>query len=444
VSRYRSYGLLACGGLLMILTGVGLYAQHENQSAAFVAVALLQGAVYLAAAMLIWRGNASQAGSLLAVLAVAAALRIAVLTAPPYLSSDIYRYIWDGRVTAAGLNPYRYIPTDPQLERLRDSEIFPEINRNNYAPTIYPPLAQVIFLIVTRISESVLAMKTAMVVFEAIAIALLLRLLVAASLPAERIVLYAWHPLPIWEFAGSGHIDAAIVMLVALALWNRRRFDGWPTGLALAAGVLVKLYPGVLFPAFYRRWDWRMPAVFMGFIVLAYLPFLGVGWRVFGFLPDYMAEEGFTGAGSGFYLWSLVQLIWPFGQRAVFLCAALSTLLLGGLAVWAAFGRRASENAVTGAAVLAGTLMLLLSPHYPWYFAWLILFATLLPSVALLWLPLASLLLYLLPSGPGLVRDGQRMLIESLIYVPFVMLALLELWYRSRGERLKHDACTSR
>ena len=51
---------------------------------------------------------------------------------------------------------------------------------------------------------------------------------------------------------------------------------------------------------------------------------------------------------------------------------------------------------------------------------------------------------YLLPSGPGLVRDGQRMLIESLIYVPFVMLALLELWYRSRGERLKHDACTSR
>jgi hypothetical protein len=429
--------VVACGGLLIALTGIGLYAQHEDLIAAFVAISLLQGAVYLVAATLVWRSSVSQAGSLVAVLATAAAMRIAVLTAPPYLSTDIYRYVWDGRVAAAGINPYRYIPMDPHLEHLRDQEIFPEINRNNYAPTIYPPLAQVIFLTVTRISETVTAMKAAMVVFEAIAIAMLLRLLVAAGLPAERIVLYAWHPLPIWEFAGSGHIDAAILMLVALALWNRRRFGGWPTGLALAGAVLVKLYPGVLFPAFYRRWAWRMPVTFIGFIALAYLPFLGVGWNVFGFLPGYASEEGFTGLGTGFYLWTLVRMISPAAQLPIFVYAAAAILLLGGFAVWAVFSRKATEDPVVGAAVLAGAFMLLLSPHYPWYFTWLILFATLLPSVALLWLSLASLLLYLLPAGPDPVRDGQRMLIESLIYVPFVMLALLELWCRRRGERLK-------
>ena len=64
------------------------------------------------------------------------------LSAPPYLSTDIYRYVWDGRVIAAGINPYRYIPADPHLEGLRDPEIFPQINRANYAPTIYPPAAR--------------------------------------------------------------------------------------------------------------------------------------------------------------------------------------------------------------------------------------------------------------------------------------------------------------
>src|SRR5439155_7707470 len=99
----------------------------------------------------------------------------------------------------------------------------------NYAPTIYPPVAQAIFFAVTRISESVTAIKIAMVLFEAIAAALLLSLLASAGLPAARIIVYAWHPLPVWEFAGSGHIDAAIVAFATLALWSRTR----PTAFAL-------------------------------------------------------------------------------------------------------------------------------------------------------------------------------------------------------------------
>jgi len=59
----------------------------------------------------------------------------------------------------------------------------------------------------------------------------------------------------IWEFAGSGHIDAAIVCLVVLALWARQRGLVWLTGCALAAAALVKFFPAVLLPALYRRWD---------------------------------------------------------------------------------------------------------------------------------------------------------------------------------------------
>ena len=62
-----------------------------------------------------------------------------VLFPPPFLSSDMYRYVWDGRVQVAGINPYRYVPADPALQSLRDDAIYPHINRADIARTIYPP-----------------------------------------------------------------------------------------------------------------------------------------------------------------------------------------------------------------------------------------------------------------------------------------------------------------
>ena len=69
------------------------------------------------------------------------------------MSTDIFRYVWDGRVQAAGINPYRHVPADAALQHLRDDAIYPYINRADYAPTIYPPMAQIVFFLVTRISR---------------------------------------------------------------------------------------------------------------------------------------------------------------------------------------------------------------------------------------------------------------------------------------------------
>ena len=93
-------------------------------------------------------------------------MRLALLFVEPYLSTDIYRYVWDGRVQAAGINPYRHVPSAPEVAHLRDAAIFPNINRADYAVTIYPPAAQAIFLAVTRLGESVVAMKLGLLAFE--------------------------------------------------------------------------------------------------------------------------------------------------------------------------------------------------------------------------------------------------------------------------------------
>ncbi len=432
MTRCRLFSLLACAAALLGLTAVGLYQQKRDDIDGFVMVALAQAVVYLLSVGLVWNRRASW-DALGVILAVAALSRLLVLCAPPYLSSDVYRYVWDGRVEGADINPYRYIPIDPHLSRLRDSQIFPHINRSTYAPTIYPPVAEAIFFVVTRISQSLFAMKAAMVVFEAITIAALLWLLKAIGLPSGHILVYAWHPLPIWEFAGSGHIDAALIALVVLALWARRQGRSWFAGLALAGATLVKFYPAVLLPACIAVGSGGMPIAFLVAAVLGYLPFIGAGWGVLGFLPGYAKEEGFTANGAGFFLWNVLQTFPPFtGLPTLFYIAGAATVLTA-LAAAIAFTRDPRTDQLARAALLASTFMFLLSPHYPWYFAWLIIFVCFVPYLSLLWLTNAALLLYLVQVGSPLAREGYRLPMEAAIYVPFTVLAMVDIWLRRQA-----------
>jgi hypothetical protein len=113
--------------------------------------------------------------------------------------------------------------------------------------------------------------------------------------------------------------------------------------------------------------------------------------------------------------------------------------VLAGLAGHVAFRQTGPDAELRGGALLAGTLMLLLSPHYAWYFTWLIVFACLVPSAALVWLTLTSFLLYLVPVWPQVVWNRHRLLVESTLYVPFLLLAAADLWRLGRREQAKHD-----
>jgi hypothetical protein len=426
--RWRVWALTGIGAMLLMLTGVGLWRQHVYDTDGFTILALVQGAFYLAAVALTWRGGLSRR-ALVAVLAVAALMRLAVLLAPPYLSDDINRYVWDGRVEAAGINPYRYVPSDPHLAALRDETVFPNINRSDYAPTIYPPVAEYIFFLGTRLRESLTAMKATLLALEVAGVLLLLRLLDDWRLPRERILIYAWHPLTLWEFAGSGHVDAAVVTFLVLALWARRRQAAWLTGSALAAAALVKFFPAVLFPALYRRWDWKMPVAAAATVILAYAPFIGAGSSVLGFLPGYLQEEGLQ-SGTGFFLWNLLRSVAPLEHLGPGLYLALAAATLLALAVHSLF--TAEGRYLASAMTLAVASMVLLSPHYPWYFAWIVPLICFTPRPSVLYLTVACPLLYFVPGGPD--PEGARVPFEWAIYGPFAVLVAFELW-RQRAAR---------
>jgi len=339
------------------------------------------------------------------------------------VSTDLWRYIWDGRVQAAGINPYLYVPNAPALQHLRDETVFTQINRFDYAPTIYPPTAQIVFFLVTRISKSAAAMKAATVAFEGVALWALLQLLAARGLPPSRLIFYAWHPLAAWEFAGSGHVDIVAIAFMLLAFVAAERRSPFLAGAALAAATFVKYLPVVTGPAIYRDRDWRLPVAFLLTAAVLYAPYASAGIKVIGFLPGYVAEEGLA-RGHGFYLWSVLASLVPVPQHAIdfYLPAAALTLLVMALAL---FLRRTEDGCdIAAAMVLAVAAVVLISPHYPWYFTWLIPFLCIYPSAAVIYLTGASTYLYF-AGWPPTVAEG------TVLYGPFFLLLLAEaLWRR--------------
>jgi hypothetical protein len=269
-----------------------LVGEYDHYTIGFSGVSGWSCILYLGAAFLILTQPVDRFTFPL-ILIVAVADRLAALFAEPYLSSDVYRYVWDGIVQHAHISPYRYVPGDPALALLRapHQEIFDNINRRDYAHTIYPPAAQALFYLVTWISPTVTFMKTVMVLFEGVTMYALVTLLHHLGVRRERTLLYAWCPLVIWEIAGSGHLDSAAMAFIALALLARYRKQSIMTGLFLGVAILLKFYPVVLLPALYRRGDFKMPAAVAAVIALGYAAYSSVGLLVFGFLGGYVQEE---------------------------------------------------------------------------------------------------------------------------------------------------------
>ena len=436
VSARRSFALLAmvAAAFIAIHAMLVLSTFAEDEPPSFACRAAEVG-LYLAAVALVLRdrttGAASGRRAAWLIVGVAVILRLMMLFAPPE-STDVNRYVWDGRVQAAGISPYRYVPADPALKFLRDDEIYPEINRADYAPTIYPPLAQIVFLLVTRVSESVGAMKVAMVLFEGLAAWALLQLLEARGKPSRNILLYAWHPLPIWEFAGSGHVDAVAVACVAIALLAAQaRRPAW-AGVALGGAALVKFFPVIIGPALYRRWGWRLPLAGAATLVLLYLPYLiGAGGRVFGFLFGYSEEEGLSD-GSGLYLWLLLGRLFPTSPEGFRIVLPVAALLLGALGLKILLRRAANGVDLGGALLLAESLAAVTSPHYAWYFTWLVPFLPFVRSGAALYLTCGSTLIYRVGWPPSFVGG-------TILYAPFLVLlaadfARLTPWRRPPTE----------
>ena len=186
------------------------------------------------------------------ILAAAILFRLTLWPLAPTLSNDLYRYRWDGRVQLEGGIPTSPAPNDP---RLHDSSRCRESNDMRMPareiPTIYPPLAELVFRTAARFLRTPWrsSCRWKPRTFSHDSLAVWLR---CAGGRAYQLAIYAWNPLVMVEFAGSGHSDAlALVALVGAFVIIKSRPSCqrccWPCA-ALLKSFLIMLFP---------LWLWR-------------------------------------------------------------------------------------------------------------------------------------------------------------------------------------------
>jgi hypothetical protein len=382
-------GLLGTAVTLTYLIAYQLEDLRENTvgfEVAFFAAFLL----YLAAVALILQSETADttAATWLIILTFALLPRLLLLPMKPTLSDDMFRYVWDGRIQNNGLSPYAYPPDAKEVAQFRVGDtaqsrfgfaVWPQINRKPYV-TVYPPAAQMSYAAIWRVvGDSVTGFKAAFVLAELVGVWLLYHLLRALSLPPQRLLIYLWSPLLIYEVAHAGHVDGLMLPLLILVFWARVKERYGLMGAALGAAVLVKLFPLILLPALLpplwgRDWKSRLRPFaktvisFSGIILSGYLPYVIWGDNALGFLPHYFGENFNMG---------LARIVHEVAELVGRSPSTLANLLtFGGLLVLsviylvkpAADGRAALVRCVW----LIGWFTLFTQNLFPWYLLWLL------------------------------------------------------------------------
>jgi len=366
--------------------------------------------------------HASLSGrQILSLLALLFLLRVSFLFTTPIGSDDFHRYVWDGRVQAAGLNPYRHAPGDPELQPLHTATLPRLVNHPTFK-TPYFPLAQWTFRLAHGLSrESLWAMKALVLLAEVLTVVGLGLLLRQLGRPAGHVLLYAAAPLVIFQFAVDAHVDAIGFPFLVYGLLSY--FRGWKTTGLLLLGLSMSVKPvaAVILPFFFlRERGWArlaVPAVPLLVVLLQFVPYLDAG--VFDGLFGFARSWRFNGAFFG-----LIRAAFGDNPRSRIICGALYMIVLLVLSL------RSREAAATP--VYAVLLLLLFSPVvHPWYVGWLAVLAPIAPrwsSLVLIGTVSLTSLTVVTHQLHGLWIDYP--LVRAAEYLPVTLLLLFEAFPR--------------
>jgi len=316
-------------------------------------------------------------------------IQAAAVSAPPAMSTDLYRYVWDGQVQAAGIDPYQYVPAATQLAGLRNdflfypraeycvspsyvghhpaAELTPGCTRINRptVPTIYPPVAEAYFLGVHYLpmaTDSSTPIQAATALAAVLVTVLLLLGLGRLGRDVRMAALWSWCPTVALEAGNNAHVDViavgiatAAILVLATARTTRRTVLG---GILLGLAVATKLTPALTVPALLRR-RWVTVVIAAGSTFIAvYVPHvLRVGGKVIGFLPGYLQQEGYT-KGTRFGIIGLVIT----GPLAI----AVAVLILAAVA-FAVLQFTNPDRPWEGALYMTAAALAVATPHYQWY-----------------------------------------------------------------------------
>lgn len=345
----------------------------------------------------------------------------------PVGSDDYYRYLWDGKISVNGINPFKYTPEDENLKRF-STEQLPQKVSYPTMKSIYFPVAQWIFAAGYLVSgENITGIKIILLLSEVLILICLYLLLLKRKADIKNILIYSALPLIAFQFFTDAHIDLAgaalLLASVTLYFYNKKIFGYILLGLSIS----VKPVGFLLIPLYFfdsKGMREKLLALFVPGLVFAatFIPYIFTGTPL-DTLLNFSAKWTFNGA-----IYNTLKLVIESNMIVRILCGVLFILVYTFILF--------SKKELIIKVFLSILFLILFSPvTHQWYLIWFIIFLPLVKSFSGIYIAAAvsvsffTVLNYL--NGGGWVEFKIVLLIE---YLPLVFLLYYDLFIQKENK----------
>ncbi len=213
-------------------------------------------------------------------------LRLILCLSLPVLSDDFFRFVWDGRLLNAGVNPFENLPEAylnkeiPGISR----ELYQNLNSTEYF-TIYPPLNQLVFwfsvwLFPNSITGSVAVMRIVILAADIGNYFLIRKLASAKNTNPNVALIYFLNPLVILEFTGNLHFESVMIFFILLSIYFINRQKIVPAAISISLSVIAKLLPIMYMPAILRFLSFKKALIYYlvagSIVIISFIPLISI------------------------------------------------------------------------------------------------------------------------------------------------------------------------
>ena len=423
-------GLIVGSGVFQLLIYLKLFflGNFKENILIYTALFLVIFLIYFAICLIIFRTNKISLSKkeinrlVITILIFSIIFRSVMVYTESTLSTDVLRFAWDGRLLKYGVDPYAHEPYSAELDWLKNVPYFEAYDhKDEISP--YPPFAQMAFLFLSIISESLFGLKVSFSVLDMINCILLAYLL--HNMVARRylggVILYSWSPLMIIEISSSGHMEPLPIffILTSLVLFSKKRL--FYSTLSYTLAIWSKIFPILLLPIYlkYLKTKNKSTIILQHLIIIIvlsfslYVPFiLSSGANVFLGLYRYF---------SGWFFNPSIFLLFRIMLYEIGVPYAISRILAGIIFLFLAFRLvyvkevRDLESFAYLSILTLGLSVMLAPAVFPWYSSWILIFC------AIVGMNLRTLPWIILSGTAGFVY-----LLQYMSNVNFIHIALIE------------------
>ena len=423
-------GIIVGGGLFQLLIYLKLFfiGNFKENILIYTILFLVIFLIYLVICLIIFRTNKTSLNKkeinrlIFTILIFSIIFRSTMIFTESTLSTDVLRFAWDGRLLKYGVDPYAYEPFSDSLDWLKNVPYFEAYDHKD-AISPYPPFAQITFLFLSIVSESLIGLKVSFSILDVINCILLAYLLnnMVVSRYLGGVMLYSWSPLMMIEVSSSGHMEPLPIffILISLVLISKKHF--FYSTLSYTMAIWSKIFPILLLPIYLKYLNKKNKSTIITkhlivIIVLSsilYVPFImSSGANVF--LGLYRYFSGWFFNPSLFLLFRIIlyKIGVPYAISRIL--AGLIFLVLAFRLIY--FREVRSLESFAYLSILTLGLSIILAPAvFPWYSSWVLIFC------AIVGLNLRTLPWILLSGTAGFVY-----ILQYMNDVNFIHIALIE------------------